>query len=715
MRSDETRRRAWPALGLSVLFVAAAAALRAGPLEHLGARAIYVTFYPAVVIASLYGGIYPGLLAAFLSAAVASYWLEPVGKLFVITHPSDWLAMIVFLIGCAMIALVCEAMRRARARAIRAETQVRLAEERQRAEKALREAYDRLNLHVDNSPLAVIEWDSDFRITRWAGEARKVFEWTADEVLGKRIDELPWVYPDDLKSVTNVMDGMISGERPTNVNSNRNVTKSGNIIHCEWYNTSIRDSSGKLVSVLSQVLDVSERKRMEERLHKAKDELEERVRERTADLSRAVSLLREEVAQRTSAELSLRERSDQLHRLAAELTLVEQRERQRLAHVLHDGLQQILVGAKFRLALLSRSENLDLATREVSDLLDDAIATSRSLTAELSPPILRQGGLDQALEWLARLMYDKHGLTVNLSLQGKFESVPDEVILMLFQGTRELLFNVAKHAGVKEVRVCAGLSEGQIRIVVQDDGAGFDASLPRSPAKGSSGFGLFSIRERLFLLGGYMKIESAPGRGCRIELVAPQTISASREEVTPQPALGSAPSASPPAHEAAGACGARLIRVFLVDDHQVMRQGLAALLRTAPDMELAGEASNGASALDRIREILPDVVILDISMPEMDGIRAARIIHGEFPAIRIIGLSMLGEDEQAAMLRAGAVACLSKSGPAEAIIAAVRAGVAGQAKAGDTDKHGLMRCDVSTGQKANREDPKDREEFLHQT
>jgi DNA-binding NarL/FixJ family response regulator len=115
------------------------------------------------------------------------------------------------------------------------------------------------------------------------------------------------------------------------------------------------------------------------------------------------------------------------------------------------------------------------------------------------------------------------------------------------------------------------------------------------------------------------------------------------------------------------------IRVILVDDHMVMRQGLAGLLRAEPDIEIIGEASDGQSAIELIQELRPDVVIMDISMPGMDGIQATRIIHKELPEIRIIGLSMFQEGEQqAAMREAGAVTYLTKTGPAEALIETIR-------------------------------------------
>jgi DNA-binding NarL/FixJ family response regulator len=114
----------------------------------------------------------------------------------------------------------------------------------------------------------------------------------------------------------------------------------------------------------------------------------------------------------------------------------------------------------------------------------------------------------------------------------------------------------------------------------------------------------------------------------------------------------------------------------LVDDHIVVRQGLAGLLRVEPDIEIIGEASDGHSAIDLIRDLRPDVVLMDINMPGMDGIQATRIIHKELPEVRVIGLSMFQEGEQqAAMHEAGAVNYLAKSGPSEALIEAIRASV----------------------------------------
>ena len=138
-------------------------------------------------------------------------------------------------------------------------------------QEELRASKERLESLLENSPLAVIEWSTaDYRIVRWSGEATRIFGWTAEEAVGKRIDELDWVYPEDQPLVQQVMSQMLSGVRSRNVNRNRNVRKDGEVIHCEWYNSTFHDASGAF-SVLSLVLDVTERKRTGESLRQSEE------------------------------------------------------------------------------------------------------------------------------------------------------------------------------------------------------------------------------------------------------------------------------------------------------------------------------------------------------------------------------------------------------------------------------------------------------------
>ena len=132
-----------------------------------------------------------------------------------------------------------------------------------KTELALRVSEERLIWHIDNSPLAVIAFDSQFRITFWSDEAYRMFGWTKEEIVGKIMGEFRWVHDDDIDRVTAISSDMMSGKSPRNMHSNRNYRKDGSIIYCEWYNSALRDKDGNLISIHSQVLDVTPRKKTE--------------------------------------------------------------------------------------------------------------------------------------------------------------------------------------------------------------------------------------------------------------------------------------------------------------------------------------------------------------------------------------------------------------------------------------------------------------------
>lgn len=151
--------------------------------------------------------------------------------------------------------------------------------ERKQSEERLRDMAQRLDSHMQNSPLAVVEWDSDHRVVRWSEEAEYVFGWSAEEMLGKRIDEVRWVYEEDWDQVAKLMEDMHSGVRPRNVNPSRNYRKDGSVIWCEWYNSVLRDEAGDTTSVLSLVLDVTDREMAARYLAEARAEAERRAAE----------------------------------------------------------------------------------------------------------------------------------------------------------------------------------------------------------------------------------------------------------------------------------------------------------------------------------------------------------------------------------------------------------------------------------------------------
>ena len=217
-------------------------------------------------------------------------------------------------------------------------------------------------------------------------------------------------------------------------------------------------------------------------------------------------------------------RFEDLQALAAELLNAGERERERLAQILHDHLQQLLVAARMRLSAFRRgpSELREEMIGGVDGLIGEAIELSRTLTMELTPPALHQLGLLPALQWLAGYMRERFGLEVEIHAHEPSEQLPESSRSLLFEAVRELLFNITKHARVNSA--CITVSEGHgsvLEILVSDIGVGFDPNGFAQRSKAARSFGLASIRERLRLLGGNMRIESAPGRGTRTVLTAP--------------------------------------------------------------------------------------------------------------------------------------------------------------------------------------------------
>ena len=233
--------------------------------------------------------------------------------------------------------------------------------------------------------------------------------------------------------------------------------------------------------------------------------------------------------------------------------------------------------------------------------------------------------------------------------------------VFVFRAVQELLFNVVKHAGVKTAHVALSSSDGCLAVSVSDQGQGFDPGILDSITS-LGGLGLLSLRERANYIGGSLSIESAAGKGSSFTLTVP--ISLAKAEKIDHLVTDLQPSTSAESLIPDGAGG---IRVLFVDDHHVMRQGLIRLMNGQPVVQVVGEAANGQEAIEQVRQLRPDVVVMDVSMPVMDGIEATRRIKAEWPEVRVIGLSMYDDEHISRKMReAGAETLLSKTvSPAE--------------------------------------------------
>ncbi|MCL5099367.1 MAG: response regulator [Candidatus Omnitrophica bacterium] len=459
----------------------------------------------------------------------------------------------------------------------------------------------------------------------------------------------------------------------------------------------VRCPHDEAIQLLWMIRNITRRKTAENELRKAQFLLEKRVEERTADLVQVNQALQSEISERTKAQEQLRDlnqhleeqvkdrtavaeqRADQLRLMAITLAQTEEIERHRLAQILHDHLQQILLASRLKIETLLKRPPRKSSTilRETRDLLSQAVKASQTLTAELSPPILHEAGLLPALNWLARWMHEKHQLHVQVVAYEWPEPV-EEVRLLLFSATRELLLNIVKHARVDHARVqVSATDKGQILISVDDKGDGFDPAQLRKGRDSEGGFGLASYRERIEILGGRLQITSSPGHGTRIAIMVPPEPLGGKHPAAPRtvapppplPVERQIPTSPGTPQESKN----NKLRVLLADDHQILRQGLANLLHLEPNLEIIAEASDGQMAVEIARSLRPDVIVMDISMPRLNGLDATRAIMAHLPETRVIGLSMHEKADMAEAMRvAGAAAYLTKDSSPEILVAAIQ-------------------------------------------
>jgi PAS domain S-box-containing protein len=409
------------------------------------------------------------------------------------------------------------------------------------------------------------------------------------------------------------------------------------------------DIGGRILSLIGVVEDIDVRKRQRKEWT---DELERRIAERTKELVRT---------------------HDRLRGLAQELTLTEQRERQRMADELHDYLAQMLVVTRLKLAQSGQAGlpgAASAAVKDADELIDRCLTYTRTLVAELMPPTLRQFGLSGGLRWLAEVMA-AHGLDVEVQAPPTMPPLSEDHTRLLYQSVRELLFNVLKHSGTKHALITLTVDDhtGKMEIAVRDEGEGCHPAKVMEMRKAT--FGLFSIRERMEAMGGWMEMESRPGWGTTVTLGL--TLHAGRtSEGSPVISRASTAEADDAASSAESGrslsthYASRRIRVLLVDDHAMVRQGIRSLLDGHGDLDVIAEAGDGEEAVSLALELKPDLVVMDVNLPGLDGIEATKRIRKDRPATVIVGISVnQAEHVMDAMKEAGAAAFLTKESAAD--------------------------------------------------
>ncbi len=519
--------------------------------------------------------------------------------------------------------------------------------ERQRAEAALRESRERLRAIVETAVDGVITIDERGTIESINPAVERIFQYAQEELIGHNVKML-MPEPDHRQH-----DGYLDRYRDTGekkiIGIGREVQgrrKDGSVFPIEL---SISETRLPGLRFFTGILrDISQRKQAEEALRLMTVELDQRVATRTQELVRSQARLRA---------------------LATELSLAEQRVRRQIATELHDYLGQLLVVARLKLGQTLRvveDPGLSNQLKEADNALESAISYSRSMVAELTPPVLREFGFTMALTWLAQQM-QRHHLRVELRLNNISLDLTEDESVLIFLSVRELLMNIVKHARTDRAAVSVTVTpDGERKIAVTDQGRGFDVETAQVEHHGKlDHFGLFSIHERMEALGGRFIITSGQNQGTCATLLLPGAVTAD---------AAAGVEAKGPARPAKnGAKSGGVLRVLMVDDHVMVRQGLKGILELYDDLQVIGEAADGEEAVTLATTHRPDVVVMDINMPKLDGVEATRRIKERFPATVVIGLSVQHADHiERVMKDAGASCYLTKDEAGDRLYQAIR-------------------------------------------
>ena len=506
------------------------------------------------------------------------------------------------------------------------------AVERARAETALREQQTRLRLALEASAGGSWTWDLRTNDAHWDDAFRSQFGFPPDE---PPVFEswLARVHSDDRPRMQRTLEEVRGGKDRWD-HTYRIVRPDGALRWMQSLGRADRDAWGTATRLTGLELDVTERREGE-----------------NAQQARFATALQERTAE-------LEYRTTQLSQMAWDLTLAEHHAREELARTLHDGLQQLLVIVALNLELqLKQEHEVGVAPSELlaqaKQQIDEALDVARSLNVELFPPVLQRAGLPAALNWLAKWTREKYKVRVQVNADPRADSARKDIRTLLFESVRELLFNAVKHAQTDRVTVALELEgDDRLSIIVTDRGIGFSPSRLDDRSKpGQAGWGLFRMRERLSLLGGSLDIDSAPGRGTRVRLVAPRGATHHTADAN---GLTVAQRVEPTAIEGDRA-NPDALKILIVDDHPAVRRALREMLHQRPQLRVVGDSANGYEAIAHANTLRPDVILMDVAMPHMDGVEATARIHAELPGIRILGLSTLSRNETAdALEQAGA-------------------------------------------------------------
>jgi len=508
----------------------------------------------------------------------------------------------------------------------RALEQKRARVEQRRTEVALRQSDERLRAVITAAPIVLWALDAQGVLTLSEGKGLEALGLRPAEVLGRPVSDAYSRFPQIIQDARRAL----AGDSFTTT-----VQVGGATFECHY--SALLDENGRVAGVISVATDITERRLAEDERDHAMEELRQ---------------------------LS--------HRLLA----LQEEDRRQVSYDIHDGLGQLITAAAMHIdtldALLagaaSPAPEASAELRRASDCIHSAVVDMRRMISDLGPLLLEDLGFLEASRRLLEDTAERAGWEAEFEgeLGSGLLEQPQEIAL--FRIVQEALSNARKHSGSRKVRLTVQHDNGTLRVAVQDWGGGFDAeAVPREPGEGRH-IGLVSMRERAALIGGECIINSSPGQGTTVTISVPI---AERTASAASPASKELVTMTEQRRNGGGTDGK--IRVLIADDHAMVRDGLRSIL-SVDDIEIVGEAGTGEEALAAVQTLAPDLVLMDIRMPDMDGLAATEAIKQCAPDTSVIVVTSYESKEYLRRaIEAGAAGYLLKGTSRESFITAIRA------------------------------------------
>jgi two-component system CheB/CheR fusion protein len=381
--------------------------------------------------------------------------------------------------------------------------------------KHAEEARGHLAAIVDSTSDAIFSTTLDGIVTSWNRAAEKLFDYKAAEMIGQSVLRL---YPPDLvKEERGTVAQIKAGQSIPNLDSVR-IRKNGQPVPVSATLSPVKDSTGKIIQVSVILHDITERRKIEERILQLNEELEEKVATRTAELARSVELLKAETVVPKQ--------------LAEDITHVSDRERQRLGQELHDDLAQELTAIacltqSLALAAGKKSAPLAKEATRLANMLRGSAEKTFTLARGFYPAELQRHGLASALLELASATKELFRLPCQLRIEPKIPELPLEIAVQLYRIAQETVHNAAKHAKAKQIVIGLAHTDGQVVLSVKDDGRGLRKDFDKS-----QGMGQKIMRHRAETIGATLDIRNHPKGGvimtCTLPAAARKPLSAHR-------------------------------------------------------------------------------------------------------------------------------------------------------------------------------------------